>query len=243
MMDEIVVKTQEELDKVLKVFNRKIIIDFGTAENPAVVKGSSTVYARGSSTVYAYDNSTVTARGSSTVCAYCNSMVYAYGNVQVVDRQFQGVINVSGNARVVCDPRNIDEYIDFYALGSSKNTVKLFKAVHKRGGLYLSSFQPDFEYKIGEIATADRLDEDIDEECGHGIHMAYLDWCLDYGSDWDDLAILEVEALKDEVVVPRFCTGKVRAKSVKVIREVPHEEYGVFGKILERRIKSDNYSG
>lgn len=41
--------------------------------------------------------------------------------------------------------------------------------------------------------------------------MAHMAWVLDYGRDWPDLAILEVEAALDGVVVPKGGSGKVRA--------------------------------
>ena len=58
--------------------------------------------------------------------------------------------------------------------------------------------------------------------------MAHMAWVLDYGRDWPDLAILEVEAALDGVVVPKGGSGKVRAPALKVIREVPLEECGIY---------------
>ena len=66
--------------------------------------------------------------------------------------------------------------------------------------------------------------------------MAYMQWALDFGRQWDDLAILEVKAKLDDVIVPPN-SGKVRVGEVTVVREVPLEECGLFGKILARRIK------
>lgn len=90
-------------------------------------------------------------------------------------------------------------------------------------------------YTIGESVAADGFCTDPNEDCGHGIHMAYLNWCLVYGSSWPDLAILEVEVDMSTVVVPKYGSGKVRAPSCKVIREVPLEECGLYGKMLARR--------
>lgn len=46
---------------------------------------------------------------------------------------------------------------------------------------------------------------------------------------------LELEANADEIVVPLYETGKVRAPKALVIREVPLEEAGIMGKILAKR--------
>lgn len=65
-------------------------------------------------------------------------------------------------------------------------------------------------------------------------------WVLDYGKDWSDLAILEVEANLKDIILPTGCLGKVRCAEVTVLREVPLEECGLYGKILvQRRKKRD----
>lgn len=70
-----------------------------------------------------------------------------------------------------------------------------------------------------------------------GIHVSHLDQALHYGSSWDDLAILEVTTRIDDIVCPENTDGKVRTSRVKVIREVPLGECGVYGKILANRRK------
>ena len=184
--------------------------------------------ARGNSSVEAWENSSVVAWGNSSVVAKHNS--------QVNDKTQTHKVSVSSNARVVYDPQNIKEYIYTYELENDGKTVRLFKAVHKRNGKYMADWTP-FEYVIGEVAEADSLDDDVKEDCGHGIHMAYKEWCVSYGANWPDLAILELEAEIDGVIVPLGGPGKVRAAKAKVIREVPLEECGLYGKVLSRRMK------
>ena len=67
--------------------------------------------------------------------------------------------------------------------------------------------------------------------------MSHLQYALDFGRDWMDLAILEVEADMDGIILPNGCPGKVRCAEVKVIREVPLEECGIMGKILLKRMR------
>ena len=178
--------------------------------------------ARGNSSVVAWGNSSVEARE--------NSSVEARGNSQVVDSTYIHNIRTSCNARIVYNPRNIEEYMEHYGIENDGKTAKLYKAVHKRLGRYVSDWDSDFEYIIGETATANGLSYDKDEDCGRGVHMAYKEWCVDYGRAWKDLAILEVEAQIDGIIVPNGTNGKVRAKSVNVLREVPLSECGLLGK-------------
>ena len=229
-MKEKIVTSQAQLDAIPVDFDGRIIIKFGTPFNRAVVNR------RFLRSVVAWGNSSVVARGNSSVVARENSSVVAWGNSQITDRQRGRKIELHANARTVKDPSTIREFIDSIGgLEETEKTVRLFKAVHKRNDIYFSDNDESFRYVIGEIAEADGLSEDPEEDCGHGIHMADKSWCVAYGHEWRDLAIIEVEAEKDGIVVPLYGVGKVRARSVKVIREVPLEECGILGKQLAKR--------
>jgi hypothetical protein len=132
-------------------------------------------------------------------------------------------------------PKTIMDYCDFYGLKHDKKTGRFFKCVHKVDGRYLADQDESFEYRIGEKAIPGSFDDSPLESCGHGIHVAHLNWVLDYGRDWSDIAIIEVEAKLKDIVVPESAVGKVRCKEVTVIREVPLEECGLYGKLLAKR--------
>ena len=261
-LSEITVKNQEELDAIPVDFKGRIYVEFGDCFEPAIVnkkygrsvvawgnssvvaRGNSSVVARENSSVEAWENSSVVAWGNSSVVARENSSVEArgnssvtgQGNTQIVDRLTHGRIEITGNARVVHMPKTIEEYCSFYNIKHDKKKGRFFKCVHKRDGKYFSDQNVCFEYVIGKKSKADYLDDDITEDCGHGIHIAYLEWALNYGRKWKDLAILEVEAKLDSIILPADCPGKVRCLEVDVIREVPLEECGLYGKIIARRI-------
>ena len=205
--------------------------------------GSSSVEAYGNSSVCAYDNSSVVAWENSSVCAYDNSFVCAYGNSsveahgnsQVVDAHRRGNIKVSGNARIVYNPDNITDWASANGITITDGKIRLYKAVHKRDGKYVADQDNDFIYTIGAVAEANGFTTDPAEDCGQGIHMATLGWSAGYGRGWGDIALLELEADADEIVVPLYETGKVRAPKALVIREVPLQEAGIMGKILAKR--------
>ena len=245
-MNEITVTSQQQLDNLPYDYHGRIYIKFGTPYDRAVVRrkydfasvearGNSSVEARDNSSVVAWGNSSVVALENSSVEALENSSVVARGNSQINQKSDASKINASSNARVVHDPHTIDEYVDFYGIENSNGKAKLFKAVRKHDGVYRSDWDANFVYTIGESVAADGFCADPNENCGRGIHMAYLDWCLEYGNCWTDIAILEVEADMSTVVVPKCGSGKVRAPSCKVIREVPLEECGLYGKVLAKR--------
>ena len=202
-------------------------------------RDNSSVAARDNSSVEALDNSSVEALDNSSVVAWGNSSVEAWGNSQIINRLCTGRINIFGNARIVYMPKTITEYCDFYNIEHDEVFGKFYKCVHKIDGRYFSDHNGLFEYVIGEKAIPDSFDNDPNEDCGHGIHVAHLNWVLDCGRNWSDIAIIEVEAKLDDVVVPASSVGEVRCKEVKVLREVPLEECGPYGKILAKRLAAN----
>ena len=136
-----------------------------------------------------------------------------------------------------------DPFIVF-SVKHTKTKATFFKAVRKsEDGIYYSDHDHSFKYVVGETKTVSDIDTNIEEDCGTGIHIAHLQWALDFGKDWDDLAILEVETKIDNIVFPINTNGKVRTSSVKVLREIPLEECGIYGKILARRMANHKKSG
>lgn len=233
-LSEITVKSQSELDMIPDDFKGRIYIEFGTYFNRAVL--NRRFYRR----VVAWENSSVEAWENSSVVARENSSVEATGNVQVVNRLAtgRGRIEVTGNARVVFMPRNIEEFMSFYGIKHDKKKAIFFKAVHHTEKGYISDHDPDFMYPISEVVK-NECDPRVYDDCSYGIHIAHRSWCLDFGRNWSDLAIIEVETDIDKIVLPNGSTGKVRTSEVKVLREIPLEECGVFGKILSKRTKED----
>ena len=241
-LTEITVKSQAKLDMIPDDFAGRIYIEFGTYWNKAIVRKryKKSVVLRGNSSAELWENSSAVLRENSSAVLWENSSAEASGNSQIVDRLYGGRIEITGNARIVYMPKTIEEYCSFYGIKHDKKNGKFFKCVHKEDGRYFSDNTSSFEYVIGEKAVADYLTTNAREDCGHGIHFAYLAWCLDYGRDWKDLAILEVEAELDGIILPDGCPGKVRAAEVTVIREVPLEECGVYGKIISKRLEKAN---
>ena len=196
---------------------------------------NSSVEAWENSSVEAWENSSVVAWENSSVVARENSSVEANANVQVVDRLCEGRISLYGNARKVYMPKCINEFMDFYGIKHDKKKAVFYKAVRKVGNILVSDRDNDFIYTVGEKVKEPNCDLDVNEDCGEGIHISHLAWALDYGRNWDNLAIIELEVKIENIVMPINTNGKVRTPEAVVLRELPLEECGVFGKILARR--------
>ena len=221
-MNEKIVTSQAELDAIPVDYNGRIIIKFGTPYNRAVVnkRYACSVEARDNSSVEAWDNSSVVARDNS----------------QIVDAERRGNVKTSGNARIVYNPDNIADWAEGNDILIVDGKIKLYKAVHKRNTVYVSDWDESFFYEIGEMAVANGFTADPKDPCGEGIHMTTASWACAYAQNWDDIALLELEADVSEIVVPLYETGKVRAPKAKVLREVPLEEAGLLGKIIAKRL-------
>lgn len=96
----------------------------------------------------------------------------------------------------------------------------------------ISNYDKKMKFKIGEWKETE-LDRDSDKVAVKGLHVASLEFAQNFGSSWDDVAILEVETNIHDVVVPD-AKDQVRTSRFRVIREVPFEEMGEWG---ERHLK------
>ena len=248
-MDKVIVYNQAELNAVPDNFEGLIEIRGGDWYKPIIVDrhwGNSSVEARENSSVEAWGNSSVEAWGNSSVVARGNSSVEARENSSVEARENSSVdlngyaqarvmseranCKTKGNARLILPFSCIEDYMAYYGIKDNGDTVTMYKAVRKENK-YHSDWDPDFVYEIGKTAT-EKCDTNVLDDCGRGLHVATLDWALRFGCGWNNLAIIECEVPKDKVVVPKFSEGKIRTSELKVIREVPLEECGVYGKVL-----------
>lgn len=101
-------------------------------------------------------------------------------------------------------------------------TVRYYKAVHKRNGRYISGWDGKTEYHVGEWVEAE-TDGEPDRVAVKGLHVASLEFAVNYGKGWKDAAILEVETDIHDVIVPD-AKDQVRTRRFRVVREVPSEE-------------------
>ena len=143
-------------------------------------------------------------------------------------------LKTSGKSRVVEMPKSVIEFLDFYGIRHTKTKAIMYKAVRKTNNGYVSDYDNSFCYEIGKIKK-ETCDNNVFNVCSNGIHISHLNWALSFGRDWKDLAILEVESKISDIVLPVESDGEVRTCQIKVLRELPLEECGLYGKIIARR--------
>ena len=117
-----------------------------------------------------------------------------------------------------------DFYKKMYPVEVKKTKAIFYKAVHKKDNEYFSDYDNSFKYEIGKSIETE-CDNNKDISCSQGIHILHKLWALKFGRGWDNLAILEVETDIKNIVVSKDCDGKIRTSKIKVLREVPKEQY------------------
>jgi hypothetical protein len=118
----------------------------------------------------------------------------------------------------------LDFYLKNYKTEVTDTTVRMFKAVHKIADEYISDYNTNFKYVIGETIKHE-VDTNIEESCSVGLHASTLDFAVNFGLGWGDMAIIGVEIPKDKIVISKYCDGKIRTSELTVIRELDKKEY------------------
>lgn len=131
----------------------------------------------------------------------------------------------------------VDGFLNRYTQWFNKRPVKEAKGTEKRiyykavrktsDGRYISAWDGKTEYKIGSIVTS-KLCTDPDKVAVAGIHVASLNFAMNYGDSWSDAAILEIEVDINDIVIPD-AKDQIRTRSGRVLREVPMNELGEWG--------------
>ena len=129
----IIVKTQAELDRIPLNTKEQIYIEFGTCDNPAIVKseylhsvkacGNSFVKACGNSFVIANDNSFVIANDNSFVIANDNSSVIANDNSSVRARGNSSVETISDGYVVARGNSSVRAWGDSFVIANDNSSV------------------------------------------------------------------------------------------------------------------------
>ena len=82
-------------------------------------------------------------------------------------------------------------------------------------------------YKKGKIANVDNANTDDTQQCGAGINIATLDWCMKEWRKGYRILIVEFTA-KDIAAIPIATDGKLRVHRCKVVGEKDLKEIGLI---------------
>ena len=83
------------------------------------------------------------------------------------------------------------------------------------------------KYQKGKLASVDNANTDETEQCGAGINIATLDWCMKEWREGYRILIVEFTA-KDIAAIPTATDGKFRVERCKVVGEKDLKEIGLI---------------
>ena len=121
--------------------------------------------------------------------------------------------------------KNINKYITtpLYAMLDQPGIIRAYKIVNsKNEGIYNGGLI----YKVGESVEIKDADTDELKDCGKGINLATLDWCI---KEWKKgYKILIAEFTKEDIAcIPIGSDGKFRVFRCKIIGEKNLKEIGI----------------
>lgn len=120
--------------------------------------------------------------------------------------------------------KGINKYLisPLYMLYDQTGKIRAYKLVNdKNEGIYNGGLK----YEIGETVSIENANVDEYTECGSGINVATLDWCLREWKPPYRILIVEFKA-KDIACIPITSEGKFRLHRCKVIGEKDLKELG-----------------
>ena len=123
--------------------------------------------------------------------------------------------------------KGINKYrtTSLYILADQPGKIRAYKMVNTESeGIYRGGIK----YEVGQSYSVDEYDGDEQSQCGAGINLATLDWCLRYYQPGYRILIAEFTA-KDIVAIPIGSDGKFRVKRCKIVREKDLVELGIEG--------------
>lgn len=103
--------------------------------------------------------------------------------------------------------------------------IRAYKLINKHGE---GPFNGGIKYDGAiDSFSVELFDKDENSQCGAGINLATLDWCM---KEWrEDYRILLMEFFAADLVVPTLTDGKFRVRKCRRVGEVDLKEIGLIG--------------
>ena len=133
--------------------------------------------------------------------------------------------NLSGSNLSGSDLRNI-KYKEplflpsLYSLKLLPPTTKLIFWKYLRNGK--SPYQ-NADYKVGKTYSVKKFNTDEIADCGEGLNVATIIWCLKDNSEANEFLKVEFQA-KDIIAIPFTTDGKFRVKKLKVLKKYTRKQ-------------------
>ena len=104
--------------------------------------------------------------------------------------------------------------------------IRAYKLVNEKG---VGPFNGGITYEVGKKYEVKDADTDLENECGAGINLATLDWCLKNWKEGYKVLIAEFEAA-DIACIPNGSDGKFRNFRCEIVGEKELDYERIFPK-------------
>ncbi len=161
-------------------------------------------------------------RGSDLWGAYLQGADLQSANLQGADLQRANLRRADLRGAMGC---NKHRTTDLYILLDQPGKVRAYKLVDKNG---YGPYRNEIQYRTGQTYEAE-INPDENEQCGAGINLATLPWCM---SEWQPgYRILIAEfTIKDpatDICIPVASDGKFRVRKCEIVGEKDLKELGL----------------
>jgi hypothetical protein len=122
------------------------------------------------------------------------------------------------------DAKGLNSYAvnDLLILADQVGKIRAYKLVSREG---IGPFNGGITYEVGQTYSVKDADCDSDTQCGPGINLATLPWCIQNWSEGMRILLAEFSA-KDIAAIPNG-DGKFRVHKAKIVKELDLAAYGI----------------
>jgi len=130
--------------------------------------------------------------------------------------------------------KNLNKYwaTDLSLLSLQKNRLTAYKYLTKDMYSPVQSVGK-IKYEVGK-EYEEKVDKDRLEDCGAGLNIASLEWCLrETAGNIKDFKFIEVSFDPKDLIVPYFSDGKFRVSKLKVERRLTQKDLKPFTEVIK----------
>ena len=136
-------------------------------------------------------------------------------DLRYADLSYANLRYAEGISRYLCTP--------LLMLLDQPGKIRAYKLVNSEG---YGPFHGGLKYEVGGSIEVGDADTDETEQCGAGINLATLDWCMKEWKEGYRILVVEFEAA-DIAAIPTATDGKFRVRRCSVVAEKDLAEIGL----------------
>jgi hypothetical protein len=93
-----------------------------------------------------------------------------------------------------------------------------YKTVDLNYGNSIVTDYGKIKYEVGKSYTEEKIDTNLKNDCGAGLNIGTLMWCLT--NNQGRILLVRIPKKNNQIIVPETNDGKFRVKKLEVIREI-----------------------